>query len=188
MEKEVGLCSTVQYVEGNGNWHTASGVHGLSVLTVAAAAVAAVVAAVEGSTTHSTSIHHPLHHYSSRLHHFNHSHHCQQPQQHQRLGVNHLRTVGGNTGVYSSVVTTELMVTVDGEQHCLVQEGSKRWRCKRCNLRGHEKRTRLRCQQCCVALCASCFQYYHQEKDEHRSLSFASPCGGALPYSTHLQH
>lgn len=91
-----------------------------------------------------------------------------QPQQNQQtMGVMPLgRTVCGSGSVFSSVLSTEMIVMVDGVRHCLVQEGSKRWRCKRCHLRGHEKRTRLRCHQCCVALCSPCFRQYHSESEE----------------------
>lgn len=158
-------------------------VRGLSVLTVAAAAVAAVVAAVEGSP-HSASMHH-LHHYP-RLHHLNHNHH-RRPH-HHRIRVNHLGQLAGQSGnVYSNVVSTEIVATVDGERHCLIQEGSKRWRCKRCNLHGHEKRTKLRCHRCCVALCAPCFQLYHMEKEGHDKFPFGASSGtSSVAYSAQV--
>ena len=61
------------------------------------------------------------------------------------------------------------------ERHCLVREGARRWRCQLCNLRGHEKRTRLKCRQCCVALCLPCFTLHHQDQALHPQHSPHTP-------------
>ncbi|KAK7067189.1 hypothetical protein SK128_024518 [Halocaridina rubra] len=144
-----------------------------NVLTVAAAALAAVVAAVENRNPQSYHSLHSLHHPSTRLPPYNsqnrhpaaHRHH-----HHHHHGLRHLahKSSGNNSSPYAGVVATEMIMSVDGTQHCLIQEGYKRWRCKRCNVNGHEKRTKFKCHKCNVALCPPCFQHYHLGNEEQQ--------------------
>lgn len=142
----------------------------MSVPNVAAAVVAAAVAAGKSSSQTASMRHLQYYpHLQQFTYYQQHSHHPQQNQQNMPL-------VCGSGSVFSGVVSTEMMVMVDGVRHCLIQEGSKRWRCKRCHLRGHEKRTRLRCHQCCVALCSPCFRQYHSESEEQRGSLLPPKC------------